>query len=67
VHPYAAEKAFAQSRNFSAEELREATLRLAQLDLALKGKSRLAGDLELARALVDVTRGREVREGLAPA
>jgi DNA polymerase-3 subunit delta len=60
MHPYAAEKAFAHARNFSPEELRAATVRLAELDLALKGKSRLAGDLELDRALVDLTRGNDV-------
>ena len=58
LHPFAAEKAFAQSRNFSAEELRDAIVRLARLDLALKGQSRLAGDLELELALVEITRGR---------
>jgi DNA polymerase-3 subunit delta len=63
MHPYAAEKAFAQSRNFSAEELRDATVRLAELDLALKGNSRLAGDLELDRALVEITRPREPQPG----
>lgn len=56
MHPFAAEKAFAQAANFSVEELRAAVVRLAELDLALKGGSRLAADLELERALVDVTR-----------
>jgi DNA polymerase III delta subunit len=56
MHPFAAEKAFAQAERFSVEELRSATVRLAELDVALKGGSRLAGDLELARAIVDVTR-----------
>jgi DNA polymerase-3 subunit delta len=55
MHPFAAEKAFAQAANFSVEELRDAVVRLAELDLALKGGSRLAADLELERALVDVT------------
>jgi DNA polymerase-3 subunit delta len=55
MHPFAAEKAFAQAANFSAEELRQAVVRLAELDLALKGGSRLAADLELERALVDIT------------
>ncbi|MEX2210490.1 MAG: DNA polymerase III subunit delta [Gaiellaceae bacterium] len=59
VHPFAAEKAFAQARNFSAEELRGAIVRLAELDLALKGGSRLAGDLEFQRALVEITRPAE--------
>jgi DNA polymerase-3 subunit delta len=59
MHPFAAEKAFAQAANFSVEELRAATVRLAALDAALKGRSRLSGELELARALVDITGGRE--------
>jgi DNA polymerase-3 subunit delta len=56
MHPFAAEKAFAHAASFSVEELRAATVRLAALDAALKGRSRLSGELELARALVDVTR-----------
>jgi DNA polymerase-3 subunit delta len=56
MHPFAAEKAFAQSRNFSVEELRSAIVRLADLDLAIKGGSRLPNDLELERTLVAITR-----------
>jgi len=56
MHPFAAEKAFAQSRNFSTEELRAAIVRLADLDLALKGGSRLPNELELERTLVAITR-----------
>jgi len=59
MHPFAAEKAFGQAGNFSVDELRDAVVRLARLDLAVKGGSRLAPELELARALVDVTRPRE--------
>ena len=59
MHPFAAEKAFAQAANFSAEELRTATVRLAELDLALKGGSKLSGDLELERTLVEITRPAE--------
>jgi DNA polymerase III delta subunit len=54
--PYYVQKLYGQAGNFAAEELREAIVRLAELDLALKGGSRLAGDLELERALVDITR-----------
>jgi hypothetical protein len=39
--------------------LRDVTMRLADLDHALKGGSRLAPELELERALIDVTRRRE--------
>ena len=49
---------FRQSDEFSGDELRSATVRLAQLDLALKGGSRLAPDLELQRALLDLSRER---------
>lgn len=55
LHPFAAEKAFAHAANYSTEELEHALVRLAELDLALKGKSRLSGELELERALVEVT------------
>jgi DNA polymerase-3 subunit delta len=59
MHPFAAEKAFAQARNFSVDELRGATVRLAALDLALKGGSRLSGELEFERALVEIARPAE--------
>ena len=61
MHPFAAEKAFAQAQNFSAGELGAAIVRLAQLDHAIKGGSRLAPDLEFERALVEVTRRPESR------
>ena len=57
-HPYYVQKLVRQAERFSDDELRDATVRLAELDHALKGGSRLAGDLELERALVDLTRGR---------
>ena len=56
MHPFACEKAFAQSRNFSVEELRGAIVHLADLDLSLKGGSRLPNDLALERTLVVITR-----------
>ena len=56
LHPFYAEKLFGQAANFSEDDLRDALVRLAELDLALKGGSRLAPDLELQRALVDVSR-----------
>lgn len=54
------QKLYEQARNFSPDELGEAIVRLAALDFALKGGSRLPGELEFARALVDITRGSEV-------
>ena len=59
MHPFAAEKAFAQAANFSADELGYAIMRLSELDAAAKGGSRMPADLELERALIDVTRPRE--------
>jgi DNA polymerase III delta subunit len=58
-HPYVAQKAFEQSRNFSADELREAIVKLSDLDLAVKGGSRLPAELELERTLVAITRPAE--------
>jgi DNA polymerase-3 subunit delta len=58
-NPYYVGKLYAQARNFSPEELRDVTVRLADLDHALKGGSRLAPELELERALVEITRRRE--------
>jgi DNA polymerase III subunit delta len=58
-HPFYVEKLFAQARNYGADELREAVVRLAELDYAVKGGSRLSVDLELERALIDITRPRE--------
>jgi len=59
MHPFVAEKAFGQAANFSAEELGYAIMRLSELDAAAKGGSRMPADLELERALIDVTRPRE--------
>jgi DNA polymerase III subunit delta len=58
-HPFYVEKLFAQARNYAPDELRTAVVRLAELDHAVKGGSRLAVDLELERALIDITRPRE--------
>jgi DNA polymerase III delta subunit len=50
------QKLYEQSRNFSADELGDALVRLAHLDHALKGGSKLPGELEFARALIEITR-----------
>jgi len=55
MHPFAAEKAFAQAANFSPEELEAAIVRLAELDAAAKGGSRMPADLELERTLIQIT------------
>ena len=58
LHPFQAEKLARQAEGFSAEELDDATVRIAELDHALKGGSRLAPDLELQRAVADLARER---------
>jgi len=61
---YYVQKLYEQARNFDEEELGDVVIRLARLDLALKGGSKLPGELEFTRALVDITRPREpVRTG----
>lgn len=59
MHPFAAEKAGKQAANFTRDELARATVRLAEVDAAVKGGSRMPPDLVLERALVDVTRRAE--------
>ena len=49
-------KLFQQAERFADDELRDATERLADLDLALKGNSRLDSDLELQRTLIEISR-----------
>ena len=53
---FPARKALSHSQNYSCDELDAAIVRLAELDAAIKGASRLSGELELERALADVTR-----------
>jgi DNA polymerase-3 subunit delta len=55
-HPYYVSKLYSQSRNYGPDELRAVTIRLSELDHALKGGSRLPSDLELERALIEITR-----------
>jgi DNA polymerase-3 subunit delta len=62
LHPFRAQKLYAQAEGFSAEELDDAVVHLAELDGALKGQSKLAPDLEVQRTLVALSR----RPGAAP-
>jgi DNA polymerase-3 subunit delta len=54
-HPFYVEKLVVQARNYRVDELRDVVVRLAALDHAIKGGSRLAVDLELERALIEIT------------
>jgi DNA polymerase III delta subunit len=56
MKPFPAEKLARQAERFSVEELRDATLRVARLDHALKGGSKLPPELELQLAVTDVAR-----------
>ena len=56
MHPFVAEKSARQARNFSADELAQAMVKLAELDAGAKGGSRLPADLQLERTLVEITR-----------
>ncbi len=54
-HPFYVSKLYRQARNYTPEELAAATVRLARLDHALKGGSHLPPELELERALIEIT------------
>jgi DNA polymerase III subunit delta len=53
---FPARKALQHAERYSRDELDCALVRLAELDAAIKGASRLSAELELVRALIDVTR-----------
>ncbi len=55
---YPVRKAYGQADAFSDVELDSAVTRLAAVDLAVKGGSRLPDDLELERAFAEITRPR---------
>jgi len=54
-HPYYVAKLYEQARNYEPAELGRLTVRLAELDHALKGGSHLSPELELELALVAIT------------
>jgi DNA polymerase-3 subunit delta len=56
LHPFRTRKLYGQAEGFSDEELDDAVLRLAALDGALKGQSKLTPDLEVQRTLVALSR-----------
>jgi DNA polymerase III subunit delta len=58
-HEFRVRKAIGHAENYSRDELDAAVIRLAALDAALKGASRLAGEIELERALVELVRAPE--------
>ena len=58
-HEFRVRKALAHAERYARGELDAALVRLAEVDAALKGASRLPAELELERALVEVTRAPE--------
>lgn len=57
MKPYPTQKLVAQAQRFGAAELGTAIVRLAQLDLAVKGGSRLNARFELELALAEIATG----------
>jgi DNA polymerase-3 subunit delta len=55
LKPFPAQKLVGQARRFEPSELGEAVVRLAALDLAVKGGSRVDSRFELELALADIT------------
>jgi DNA polymerase-3 subunit delta len=55
-HEFRVRKALAHAERHSREDLDAAVVRLAELDAALKGASRLSAELELERALLEITK-----------
>jgi DNA polymerase-3 subunit delta len=58
-HEFRVRKALGHAERYSRDELDAAIVRLAALDAALKGASRLSNELELERALLEITAARE--------
>jgi DNA polymerase III subunit delta len=58
-HEFRVRKALGHAEGYSRDELDAAVIRLAELDAALKGASRVSNELELERALVEITAPRE--------
>jgi DNA polymerase-3 subunit delta len=60
-HEFRVRKALAHAERHSREDLDAAVVRLAELDAALKGASRLSAELELERALIEITQAPATR------
>jgi DNA polymerase-3 subunit delta len=58
-HEFRVRKAREHADRYTRDELDAAVVRLAELDAALKGASRLSAELELERGLIEVTRAPE--------
>jgi DNA polymerase-3 subunit delta len=56
LHEFRVRKALGHAKHYAKDELDAAVVSLAALDAAIKGASRLSGELELTRTLIEVTR-----------
>jgi DNA polymerase III subunit delta len=56
LHEFRVKKALGHAKRYSEDELEAAVVRLAELDAAIKGASRLPSELVLTRTLVELTR-----------
>jgi DNA polymerase-3 subunit delta len=59
LHEFRVKKALGHANRYSPDELDAAVVRLAALDAAIKGASRLTGEHVLTRTLVELTRAAE--------
>jgi DNA polymerase-3 subunit delta len=59
VHEFRVRKALEHAKRYSEDELDAAVVRLAALDAAIKGASRVSGELVLTRTLIELTRAAE--------
>jgi DNA polymerase-3 subunit delta len=59
LHEFRVRKALGHADRYSEDELDAAVVRLAALDAAIKGASRLPSELALTRTLVEITRAEE--------
>jgi DNA polymerase-3 subunit delta len=62
-HEFRVRKAMGHAERYSRDELDAAIVRLAELDAALKGASRVSNELELERALLEITAARQPVSG----
>jgi DNA polymerase III subunit delta len=56
LHEFRVKKALGHAKHYADNELDAAVVRLAALDAAIKGASRLSGELVLTRTLIEVTK-----------
>jgi DNA polymerase III subunit delta len=59
LHEFRIRKALGHAKNYTPDELDAAVVRMAALDAAIKGATRLSGELVLTRTLVELTRSPE--------